>query len=143
MRPILFHNGLDRDLDTFLGSLFGQTAAPTEVCEPATQAVPMDLYETDTSYEAYLDVPGLSRDDVKISVEESSVTIRGERPARAQSTNEKHFRRVERWTGAFAQTLNLPTTIDASKIEAQLKDGVLKLVLPKREQAKPRTITIN
>jgi HSP20 family protein len=112
--------------------------------EPRAATTPLDIYEHDDRFEVWLDVPGVNKEDIKLSLEGETLRIQGERPARAETeqTN-RHFRRTERWSGRFSRSLTLPSTVDGSRIEAKLEEGVLKVVLPKRDQAKPRDITIN
>jgi len=141
MQPILFRplfeNGGFQDL---VDSILENNGAPAT--RPASYATPLDIFEEENQFEVYLDVPGLSRDELKIGVDGETLNVKGERPARAQSGNERHYRSVERWTGSFSRALTLPPTVDTTRIEAQLKDGVLKLVLPKKEASKPRQINI-
>ncbi len=112
--------------------------------EPRPATTPLDIHEHDDRYEVWLDVPGVNKEDIKLSLEGETLTIQGERPAQAVTEeSSRHFRRTERWTGSFSRSLTLPGTVDASRIEAKLEEGVLKVVLPKRDQAKPRQITIN
>jgi HSP20 family protein len=140
MQPILFRplfeNGGFQDL---VDSFFENGPAATR---PAAYATPLDIFEEENQFEVYLDVPGLSRDELKIGVDGDTLTVKGERAARAQTGDERHYRSVERWTGAFSRALTLPPTVDTTRIEAQLKDGVLKLVLPKKEASKARQINI-
>lgn len=144
MLPIVFSNTLDREFDHLLRNVFRTTDGATQ---PALTAEPigaaLDVYEDDDRFEIWVDVPGLSRDDVKLELDAETLTIKGERPARAASANERHFRSTERWYGSFERKLTLPPVADASRAEAQLKDGVLKLVLPKRESSKPRQIKVS
>jgi HSP20 family protein len=112
--------------------------------KPAAVATPLDIFEHDDRFEVWLDVPGIAREDVKLSLDGETLKIQGERPAQAVTEeSSRHYRRTERWTGNFSRSLTLPNTVDGSRIEAKLQDGVLKVVLPKRDQAKPRQIQIN
>lgn len=129
---------LENVLQAFNGRAVEETARPT------SHAAPIDVNELEDRFECYLDLPGIAKEDLKISLEDSTLVVHGERPAQAVTEQtSKLFRRTERWTGAFSRTLTLPSSVDGLRVEAQLKDGVLKLVLPKREQAKARTIQIN
>jgi HSP20 family protein len=111
---------------------------------PSTHATPVDVFEYEDRFECSLDLPGVAREDVKIALEDETLTIKGERPAQAEtSESSRYFRHAERWAGSFARSITLPSSVDGARVAAQLKDGVLKLVLPKRDQAKPRTITIS
>jgi HSP20 family protein len=123
---------------------FTQNMTPERTATPAPTTTPLDIFENKDAYEVYLDLPGVRREDVKLSLENETLTISGERLGRAVcEESAKLFCRTERWTGAFSRSLTLPNTVDATRIEAKLTDGILKVTLPKRDQAKPRTIPIN
>lgn len=129
------------EFDTLFRAMHDELAQP-ETATP-TYAAPVDVFEHEDRYEFWLDVPGVNREDLKLSIENDTLRLTGERPAQAETEqNGKFYRRVERWTGSFSRTFTLPNTVDSTRIEAKLQDGVLKLILPKREQAKPRQITI-
>lgn len=111
---------------------------------PVEHALPLDIFEHADRFEVWLDVPGINREDVKLSLEGETLKIQGERPAQAVTEeSSQKFRRTERWTGSFSRSLTLPASIDATRIEAKLQDGVLRLTLPKLDQVKSRTIPIN
>src|SRR5689334_1351802 len=83
---------------------------------------PLDIYEHDDRFEVWLDVPGVTREDLKLSLENETLTIQGERPAQAVTEeSSRHFRRTERWTGGFSRTLTLPGSVDGTRIEAKLQ----------------------
>jgi len=86
------------------------------------------------------EVPGVHADDLEISVEGSTLVLRGER--KADSPDNVSYHRRERVNGRFSKSITLPYDVDADKVEAQYKDGVLHLTLPKAEHAKPRSITV-
>ncbi|MBN1202462.1 MAG: Hsp20/alpha crystallin family protein [Anaerolineae bacterium] len=102
--------------------------------------LPMDAYITDTAIVIRADVPGLSADEIDITLEGDTLAIRGE-IKRDEAENRKYVL-LERPTGRFERTLNINTPIDHDKVEANFKDGVLTLVLPKAEAVKPRQITV-
>ncbi len=87
------------------------------------------------------EVPGVNREDIDISVENGVLQFKGERK-REHEVKDESFHRVERSYGAFSRSFSLPTTVDASKVKATFKDGVLEIVLPKAEAAKPKRIEI-
>jgi HSP20 family protein len=104
-------------------------------------APPVDLYEADDAFVLRAELPGLSKDDVHIEVHERTLTLRGERKHEAE-VKEGCYQRRERAYGGFQRAFWLPTTVDAEKIQASFKDGVLELRLPKSEAAKPKRIAI-
>ena len=103
---------------------------------------PVDVFEN-AQHELVLkaELPGVKKDDIDIKVENSTLTIRGERK-REVETKEDGFHRVERTFGSFARSFTLPQTVSADGIKADYKDGVLTVILPAREEAKPRQVQI-
>ena len=97
-----------------------------------------DVYERDGEYVVALDLPGVDRDVLDVSLDENRLTIRGERAAEAESNP----RRSERVSGRFLRTFSLPTTVDRAAITADYKDGVLRLRLPKRGEQAARQVEI-
>jgi HSP20 family protein len=102
---------------------------------------PMDLVETDDHFVLRADLPGLSEDDVSIELEDSVLTVAGERKAEHEDKREG-FYRVERSFGQFRRSLTLPDGIDADGISAAFDKGVLEVRIPKPEQRKPRKVAI-
>ncbi len=98
---------------------------------------PLDIYENDERYELRLDVPGVAKEDLKVHFEQDALTVRGERRNATENAT-----RSERWAGSFERTLALPEGVDGARIEASVKDGVLTILVPKGEKAKPRQIAI-
>lgn len=101
----------------------------------------LDVYETKENFVITMELPGLSADDVDISVEDSTLMVRGERKFYAEQ-NEDSFHRIERRFGEFTRSLTLPSTADAENIKASFDQGVLTIEVPKKEEAKPRKIAI-
>jgi HSP20 family protein len=101
----------------------------------------MDLVETDDHFVLRADLPGLSEADVNIEVEDSVLTVSGERRSEHESTKEG-YHRVERAFGAFSRSLTLPEGVDAEAVSASFDRGVLEVRIPKPEQRKPRRISI-
>ena len=101
----------------------------------------LDIYENADNFVIEAHMPGLNINDIKIDVQNSTLTIRGERKFEEKSEKEEYIR-VERSYGSFFRSLSLPMNVEADKIEANYKDGILKLTLPKSEQAKPKQITV-
>ena len=101
----------------------------------------MDLVETDDHFVLRADLPGMSEDDVKIELEDNTLTVSGERKAEHESNGEG-FYRVERASGSFSRSLTLPHGVDAGAVAASFDRGVLEVRIPKPEQRKPRRIEI-
>ena len=92
---------------------------------------PVDLYETATDFILTADLPGLSRDQIDINVDENRVLIRGERVGGPGDMPCEQFHRVERGHGRFSRSFALPDAVDVSRVSADLKDGILTVRIPK------------
>jgi HSP20 family protein len=101
----------------------------------------VDISEHDDAYVVKVELPGVNKDDVKITVESNILTIRGEKK-QEKETKKENYHRVERTYGAFERSFTLPTTVKNDKIDAAYKDGVLQIALPKAEEAKPKQIEV-
>jgi len=101
----------------------------------------MDLAETGDSYIVRADLPGITEDEVQVELEDNVLTISGERRL-DETRSEGGYLRTERARGSFARSLTLPAGIDPERIEADFKNGVLELRIPKPEERKPRRISI-
>ncbi len=101
-----------------------------------------DIYEKDDNYIISVDLPGLSIDDIKLIIENNTLSISGTRPKPQEYTDECCFR-GERFYGSFEKAFNLPDKIDRDKVEAKYADGVLSVVLPKLPESKKKAININ
>ncbi len=130
-------NFLDRLLgDTF--RLFDQKIVDGRIgIQPS-----MDIYETPEAIVANIDLPGISKEDIKINIVNNEVTISGEISREKREDNGTYFLQ-ERGSGKFYRSFSLNTPVDTEKIKASFKDGVLELKLPKAEQAKPKDIQID
>jgi HSP20 family protein len=102
----------------------------------------LDAYEDKENFVIKVEVPGVKKEDVKVSLENGCLTITGER--RSETTDEKaEVHHTERFFGRFQRTLTLPAAVAADKVKAQYKDGVLTVTLPKTEEAKPKQIDVS
>jgi HSP20 family protein len=103
---------------------------------------PVDIYETD-DHEVVIkaELPEMKREDIHVTFENSVLTIQGERKLE-HDTNRANVQRLERHRGSFSRSFTLPATLDASKISASYKDGVLTVRLPQREEAKPKQVEV-
>ena len=102
----------------------------------------VDIFETET-HDLVLkaELPGMTREDIEVIVENSTLVLKGNKTFDA-AVKEENYRRVERTYGTFHRSFTLPNTVDASKVTADFKNGVLTVKLPFREEAKPRTINV-
>jgi HSP20 family protein len=103
----------------------------------------VDIYEND-QHEVVLkaELPDMKREDINLTFENGVLTLKGERKFE-QEVKKENFQRIERRHGAFSRSFTLPNTVDASRISANYKEGVLTIRLPQREEAKPKQIAVN
>jgi len=130
------HNRINQLFD----SLFSDRT-PDWYQEPGTWAPEVDVEETHDAIILRADLPGMSKKDMHISVENNRLTIRGERKSE-HAERGKSFHRIERTCGSFCRSFALPATVLGDKVEATYKDGVLEVTVPKAEEVKPREIEI-
>ena len=102
----------------------------------------VDVSETDDAVRVTAELPGVQAKDVDISLTDDLLTIRGEKKSE-QSETKRDYHRVERSYGAFTRTVRLPAAVDADKVEATFKEGVLTITMPKREQTKTRKVKVD
>jgi HSP20 family protein len=101
----------------------------------------LDVSESDDRFEVKVDLPGLDPKDVNVTFEDGMLTISGKRQFESEDKGET-WHRVERGFGTFARSIRLPQTADTEKIEASFDKGVLAVIVPKSERAKPKTIEV-
>jgi HSP20 family protein len=102
----------------------------------------MDFREDESKYMIKADLPGIKKEDLNITVTGSTLVFKGERKQESEK-DEKGWHHTERWYGSFERVLELPSEVDASKVKASFKDGVLEITLPKAESAKPKQIEVD
>ena len=100
-----------------------------------------DITETEDSYEVRAELPGVSKDDIQISVKDNLLSIKGEKRQENEDESKK-YKRIERRYGTFERNFTLPPKVDADNINAKFNDGVLTLSIPKPEEVKPKEIPI-
>lgn len=120
--PASFSSIVDRFFNESLARTGGSVFTPK-----------VDVIETETSYEVQLAVPGLSKNDFKIEVNENSLTVSGERKL-SNEKKDKNFHSIETQYGSFSRSFTLPENADGSKINAKYNNGILELVIPKDEK---------
>jgi HSP20 family protein len=112
------------------------------VHSPDSWAPAIDVYETATAYVVTAEVPGVSREQIVLALEESRLTLRGERADRRLGEGVLHFHQIERSSGAFSRTFEFADTIDVDRVAADLTDGVLTVTLPKIPTPPARRIQV-
>jgi HSP20 family protein len=132
--------GLEDEMKLLFGDFFGPDRAGDET-RFVRWAPRVDIAEQDGNYELTADLPGLKKDDIKIEILDNTLTLRGEKKVEEEK-KESNYRLAERYYGEFARTFALPENVNKDAIEAEFKDGVLKLTIPKTEQPKPTQIEV-
>jgi HSP20 family protein len=117
-------------------SNFGRTGQLFTGWSPA-----LDLYESGDHLVAVVELPGMRKEDIDISLHDGTLTISGER--KRESNNGETTQRTERYVGTFRRSITLPTRVDAGKVSATYQDGILKVTLPKAEEVKPKQIQVS
>ena len=130
-------NRINREMDRLFSTFFGEPR-PSVAAGPRAA---VNIWETDEAWLLEAEVPGVSPEQVDVSVLNDELTISVQRPE-SEEGEAVYFRR-ERPEGDFSRTIQLPTVIDAERVEAELKHGVLTLTLPKAETARRRKIEVN
>ncbi|MBW1741041.1 MAG: Hsp20/alpha crystallin family protein [Deltaproteobacteria bacterium] len=126
-----------RQLDRLFGDLMGDFSR-----EPTAGVFPLiNVTEDSDNYYVRAELPGIKADELDISVTGNSLAISGERKILSESES-AHYHRREREAGSFSRMVSLPGQIDSAKVEASCADGILTVVLPKAESAKPRQISV-
>jgi HSP20 family protein len=127
---------LQDSMNDLLGRFFEEDFPFAEPTWPA-----LDVAERDDAVEVKAELPGVKPQDIELTMQGNTLVISGQKKEETEQ-KEKNFYRSERRYGSFRRTIPLPAGVDAAKIDASHKDGVLTILLPKSEQAKPKKITV-
>jgi HSP20 family protein len=128
----------NRQISRLFDEAFGDTGNETlPTWYPAA-----DIYETKDDYVFKLEVPGLNKDDINVELKDHTLSIKGEKKEEKE-VKKDDYHRIESYSGTFSRSFVLPKDIDARKVNASLKDGVLELRVPKTEEQKPKAIPIS
>lgn len=130
---VSMRDDMDRLFETFFGT---QPQSMDDFWRPA-----IDIEENNGNLMVRAEIPGMTKEDIKVSVQEDLLTISGERK-QENETKDKTYHRIERCYGKFRRMIRLPAQVDADKVKASYKDGVLKVTLPKPESLKPKHIDV-
>ena len=132
----MLQDRMNRLFDDAGRNLRGDEPAATTTWSPA-----VDIFETEGEIVVKAELPGMERKDITLNLEKNVLTLRGERRFEKE-TKDDNYHRIERSYGGFSRAFSIPATVDEEHISAEYKDGVLKIALPKKEQAKPKQIRI-
>lgn len=136
-----------RDLEKMqdeMTNLFDFTLRPgrQEDLIPRDWSPALDVSESKDSLVVKADIPGMSKEDIHVSVQKDTLVIKGEK-RQEKEVKEENFIRTERAYGSFYRAITLPETVDAANVKANYKNGVLELTLPKKEEAKPKEVKVD
>ncbi|NIP39818.1 MAG: Hsp20/alpha crystallin family protein [Candidatus Dadabacteria bacterium] len=126
--------------DTFFDNAFG-SLLKRDYYDEGRLSPSVDVYEKSDKYVINAEIPGLSKDEIKIDVKDGALTISGEKKYEDKKEDENYIR-VERRYGKFERRFNLPENVNVDKVTANYKNGVLEVSLPKKEEAKPKQIDV-
>ena len=137
-----------RDYSTLqdrMNRIFRESFGPEGSDEALTTsnfAPPVDVYEDEHNITLKIEVPGIDEQDINVTIENNTLTVRGERRFE-KDEKEENFHRVERMYGSFTRSFTLPNTVDPEQVSAHYEKGVLKIRLSKKAEAKPKLIKVN
>jgi len=134
------------DVSNRLNRIFGRTPVRTEsereMLAVADWMPSVDISETDTEYLVKGEIPGVKKEDVKVTIQDGMLTIQGERKQEKEEKDKK-FHRVECCYGSFVRSFRMPDDADENSVKAEFKDGMLNVTLAKSEKAKPKQISVS
>jgi HSP20 family protein len=131
------------DIQEEINCMFQDIGEPTEGDSRISKLYPpADVLENKDSFIVRAELPGMKKEDVKVTLQNNVLVISGEKK-REEEQKDQNVHKVERSYGTFYRTFELPVTVNSKNIQAEFKEGVLTLELPKVEEAKPKEITIN
>ena len=115
---------------------------PEEALTTTSFAPPVDIYEDEHNITLKIEVPGIDEKDMDVRIDNNTLTLHGERKIEKEE-KEENFRRVERQYGSFTRSFTLPSSVDTGQVSANYDNGVLKIKLAKKAEAKPKQIKVN
>lgn len=130
-------------LNRVFADAYGRQASDEGLMTSGAWVPPVDIYQNgDQELVLKAELPDMNREDIDITVDNGTLTIRGEKKL-SSDVKEEQFHRIERRYGTFSRSFSLPQTVDPGKVAADYKQGVLTVRLPLREEAKPRSIKVD
>ncbi len=105
-------------------------------------APPVDVYDSKDNFLVKAELPGLTKEEIEVSIQDNNLILKGEKKKDVEIDEENYFK-TERFYGSFFRTIPLPSEVEVNKVDARYQDGVLTLTLPKKEESKPKQISID
>lgn len=137
MRPFL--EGIEREIEKVFDEFFG---VPSVEGKYYSFSPSLDIYEDEKSITIKVDVPGMSQKDISVEIQDNVLTIKGERKEE-EEMKQKNAHIIERRYGKFIRRIALPENVEADKTKAKIKDGVLTITIPKKEEEKKKVLNIS
>lgn len=128
-----------------MNTLFNETFARSQERPGGTEGAwspPVDIYESEGEYVLTIELPGLRQDEIDLQIMDDVLTLQGQRTLDSVAEEDRYLRR-ERPYGRFRRAFSLPATVDSARTRATMKDGVLKVIVPKAAQTRPKSIQVN
>jgi HSP20 family protein len=142
MNPLREFDDIQRNMSRLFNTALSPLFRESERGFSGGQWAPsVDVYETEKEIVFDCELPGFEKDQVHLSVEGGRLTISGER--KADDVKGRNYHNSERWYGSFQRTFLLPTSVETDKIGANLKNGILRVTLPKKDKVRPRQIPVS
>lgn len=135
-------HSVQSEINRLFNTLF-ETPAPTQGGLPRRWIPAMDLVETEGDFVLRADLPGMTEKDVKIELQDSVLTVSGERRSEHATDSKEGYFRIERASGSFARSLTLPEGVDPQGVTARFENGVLEIRIPKPEVRRPHKVEIS
>ncbi len=132
--------GLRSDFNRVFDTFFGENGFESQA--GITFVPNVDISDDKDAFYVTVEIPGMSKENIKVNVKSNVLTICGEKKVESEQAN-RNFYRSERTFGIFCRSFELPDLVDMERIEANYKDGLLYLSIPKKEESKPKQIEIN
>jgi HSP20 family protein len=139
--PTSEFRSLQEDLNRFFNASFPGFLEAEEGLLRGSWNPTVDIFEDQNAITLEADLPGVKPGEFELSVENRTLTLRGERRFEKKSESD-NYHRIERSYGSFTRSFTLPSTVNVDEVQAEYKDGVLRITLPKREEVKPRQIQV-
>jgi HSP20 family protein len=146
-RPFLDLTRWEREMDRMMEDFFGRRARPWwperwfRIDEREIGMPPVDVFEEKDDIVVKAELPGMTKEDIEVSLTDHTLTIKGEKK-KEEEVKEENYYRSERSYGSFVRTLELPTEVYTDKVKATFKNGVLEVRVPKTEEAKTKEIKV-
>lgn len=140
-RPFRDVVSIQDEMNKLFDDFFGRPVLRTEWTESAWNPS-VDVSEDKDNVIIKAEMPGINKEDIKISVQDGVLTLKGEKKQEKEE-KDKNYHRIERSYGSFCRSFQLPTSVKSDKVKAGYKDGVLSIALPKTEEVKPKEIPIS